>query len=88
MAGYLNYCPNGTLMDFIVFKNCLGAYATKLWNVAPPGLRGSATPNEGLRIAANPSYIVSPIQGSQGVLPTAAQMRRLVGLFASLTLKV
>lgn len=35
-----------------------------------------------------PSYGLSPLQVLQGVLPTAAQMRRLVGLFASLTLKV
>ena len=116
--------------------HCLGAHAAKLWNVAPPGLRGSATPNKGFRITAIPHYVVSPLQGlhdwtselswglrhqamacrpsrakrfsySQrgfrdaanprycvappglaGVLPTAAQMRRLVGLFASLILKV
>ncbi|HOH97537.1 MAG TPA: hypothetical protein PL188_04410 [Candidatus Cloacimonadota bacterium] len=49
-----------------VYADCLGAYATKLWGVALPGLWGSLLLTRVfamLRIAANPRYIVTPTKG-------------------------
>ena len=41
----------------------LGANATKLWDVAPPGLYARDKPYEGFRCASHPRYTISPTRG-------------------------